>query len=54
MLGWIENFKSLFAGIIVGYLVSRLTPTPDNNLAGLTIFSNKAKPVLPEAVEQAV
>ncbi|MEH6607288.1 MAG: sodium/solute symporter [Pseudomonadales bacterium] len=36
--------------IIVGYLVSRMTPKPDKDLAGLTIFTNKTKPVLTETI----
>ncbi len=44
--------------IIVGYLVSRLTPKPTNDLSGLTIYTkiatNKAKPDVIEAAEPAV
>tara|TARA_B100000809_G_scaffold65009_1_gene61680 strand:+ start:2352 stop:4718 length:2367 start_codon:yes stop_codon:yes gene_type:complete len=44
--------------IIVGYLVSRLTPKPTNDLAGLTIYTkvatNQEKSATIEAAEQAV
>jgi SSS family transporter len=44
--------------IVVGYLVSRLTPKPTNDLTGLTIFTkiatNQEKPDVIEAAEQAV
>lgn len=44
--------------IIVGYLASRLTPKPTNDLTGLTIYSkiatNQAKPDVIESVEQGV
>ena len=44
--------------IIVGYLVSRLTPKSTNDLTGLTIFTkiatNQEKPDVIEAAEQAV
>ncbi|MEW6998571.1 sodium/solute symporter [Colwelliaceae bacterium BS250] len=39
--------------IIVGYLVSRLTAKPANDLTGLTIFTDKTKPELTESIVQA-
>lgn len=39
--------------IVVGYLVSRLTPKSINDIEGLTIFTNKTKPVLTESIEPA-